>query len=280
MSENFFNALGGSGGILASDILSTDTNIQLVYGGGARLPNAPFRLTLTDGLTVGGVLSNCEIIFVGAKNGDSLSNITRQYEINLNGGAARGWGAGTRAVLNITAGMLQNLADKTLDGSSSLSSIISRVVALEKAAIKPGMIMKWKGTTASIPTGWALCDGKNGTVDLVDKFIIGAGTDENGISKTNVTGTLTKSGGNKDAIVVAHDHGITDPGHGHNYTHVDVGGSEVDGADAASLILRMSAPATTGTSATGITINSNGASGVNANLPPYFALAYIEYTGE
>ena len=30
----------------------------------------------------------------------------------------------------------------------------------------------WSGTIASIPTGWALCNGANGTPDLTDKFIV------------------------------------------------------------------------------------------------------------
>jgi hypothetical protein len=35
-----------------------------------------------------------------------------------------------------------------------------------------GGIIMWSGTIASIPVGWALCDGANGTPDLTDKFIL------------------------------------------------------------------------------------------------------------
>ena len=35
-----------------------------------------------------------------------------------------------------------------------------------------GGIIMWSGTIASIPAGWALCNGSNGTPDLTDKFII------------------------------------------------------------------------------------------------------------
>ena len=38
-----------------------------------------------------------------------------------------------------------------------------------------GMIMLWSGSIASIPSGWALCDGSSGTPDLTDKFVVAAG---------------------------------------------------------------------------------------------------------
>ncbi|WP_223066185.1 phage tail protein [Paenibacillus caui] len=42
-------------------------------------------------------------------------------------------------------------------------------------AFVPGMIMMWSGDEKEIPVGWALCNGQNGTPDLRDRFIIGAG---------------------------------------------------------------------------------------------------------
>lgn len=39
-------------------------------------------------------------------------------------------------------------------------------------AFPTGGIIQWAGTIASIPTGWSLCDGSNGTPDLTDKFIL------------------------------------------------------------------------------------------------------------
>jgi len=38
-----------------------------------------------------------------------------------------------------------------------------------------GFIGMWSGSLAAIPAGWALCNGENGTPDLQDKFIPGAG---------------------------------------------------------------------------------------------------------
>jgi hypothetical protein len=48
------------------------------------------------------------------------------------------------------------------------------------AAILPhGVIVMWSGTLATIPSGWALCDGTNGTPDLRDRFIYGCSTGQN-----------------------------------------------------------------------------------------------------
>lgn len=36
-----------------------------------------------------------------------------------------------------------------------------------------GTIKIWSGTVATIPTGWQLCDGTNGTRDLRNRFVLG-----------------------------------------------------------------------------------------------------------
>ncbi len=37
------------------------------------------------------------------------------------------------------------------------------------------IICIWAGAIVDIPAGWALCNGNNGTPDLRDKFLMGAG---------------------------------------------------------------------------------------------------------
>jgi len=49
-----------------------------------------------------------------------------------------------------------------------------------------GGIIMWSGTIATIPTGWALCDGTSGTPDLRDKFVVGASVDDGGVAKTTI----------------------------------------------------------------------------------------------
>jgi len=136
------------------------------------------------------------------------------------------------------------------------------------------MIMMWSGTIATIPSGWYLCDGNNSTPDLRNKFIIGANADDGGAAKTNVTGSATQSGGSKDAIVVSHTHTatVTDPGHFHSITVSDAGSGPSRSGEGS-----YAQGNTTGTSTTGITVanSTEGSSGTNANLPPYYALAFI-----
>ena len=59
----------------------------------------------------------------------------------------------------------------------------------------PGMIMMWHGSIATIPSGWHLCDGTAGTIDLRNKFLIGAGD--------------TYSPGNYDYTNIVLDSGLT-----------------------------------------------------------------------
>ena len=41
--------------------------------------------------------------------------------------------------------------------------------------VPSGVILMWSGSTDTIPAGWALCNGQDGTPDLTDRFILGAG---------------------------------------------------------------------------------------------------------
>jgi hypothetical protein len=85
--------------------------------------------------------------------------------------------------------------------------------------------------------------------------------------------TVKETGGSKNAIVVSHTHTITDPGHLHS--SLQPGGTT--GAFEAGA---NSGPSTknTATATTGITIDSTGSSGTNANLPPYIVVYMWERT--
>jgi microcystin-dependent protein len=178
----------------------------------------------------------------------------------------------------------------TLTANSSVGTagqaLVSRGAGLSpqwSTVFTAGMIIMWSGTIATIPSGWYLCDGNNSTPDLRNKFVIGANADDGGAAKTNVTGSATQSGGTKDLIVVSHTHTatVTDPGHTHTMTRVLTDANTDSTFDAVSIYstsddanyqTRSTESAVTGIS---VTNASTGSSGTNANLPPYYALAYI-----
>ena len=46
---------------------------------------------------------------------------------------------------------------------------------LSPIGVPVGTVLSWYGKLADIPEGFALCDGTNGTPDLRDRFVVGAG---------------------------------------------------------------------------------------------------------
>ena len=54
---------------------------------------------------------------------------------------------------------------------------IQGVPGADGAGVPAGVIVMWAGLLASIPVGWLLCDGQNGTPDLRDRFIKGASSE-------------------------------------------------------------------------------------------------------
>jgi hypothetical protein len=62
---------------------------------------------------------------------------------------------------------------------TTFPNLDSPVTATPKQLNNPvpqGAIILWSGATSALPTGYGLCDGTQGTPDLRDKFVVGAGT--------------------------------------------------------------------------------------------------------
>ena len=135
--------------------------------------------------------------------------------------------------------------------------------------IPSGGIIMWSGAANAIPTGYVLCDGQNSTPDLRNRFVIGAGD----------TFAVDATGGSANAVVVEHTHTLTDPGHSHSYSRAE---SIVQGsAETSSQQQKHNIDYGTNTTQsqfTGISVDSQGESGTDKNLPPYYALCYIMKT--
>lgn len=173
--------------------------------------------------------------------------------------------------------ILKDSNDVTISTYDNLYGAIA-TAPVAPTAFTAGMIMLWSGSIGSIPSGWVLCNGSNGTPDLRNRFVVAAGS----------TYAVDATGGSADAIVVSHTHtatsssSVTDPGHTHdviNYNGYDNGNKICGVANGSNQYLDPTASATTGiTVATTTTVASAGTSGTGANLPPYYALAYIMKT--
>lgn len=150
-------------------------------------------------------------------------------------------------------------------------------------AVPSGGIIMWSGAQAAIPSGWFLCDGANGTPNLRDRFVIGAGSSY----------AVGASGGSKDAVVVSHSHTASTATAG-SHTHAISGGSggavQIMGVQSGitAAIAAGGVPSSyytsyggadilqaNGNHTHGVTVDTAGTSGTNANLPPYYALCFI-----
>ena len=194
------------------------------------------------------------------------------------------------------------------------TGLVKEVVA---APIPKGGIIMWSGTIANIPAGWRLCSDAVSSVngvsipDLTNKFIVGATADGAGNGYPGLQGGAT--GGSANAVLISHEHNLTinQTNHGHPFktSHEQGGrhdrtgfpntdasgpfhthpantgnpttmqnstvGNAIGGSQAN--ILASSRADLTGKNAAGS--SSNSQTGANANLPPYYALAYIIYVG-
>jgi len=157
------------------------------------------------------------------------------------------------------------------------------------------MIMMFSGTTA--PTGWVLCNNSTeaqaaNAPDLRDRFIIGAGNSYN----------LNATGGSADATLVSHSHttnstieegsantkSLTGSINGISESFQQGGGSasgvftKVGGNNLSQTASQHSDSGNCG----GVdfdgshrhTTDPQGSPAANANLPPYYALAFIMKT--
>ena len=110
----------------------------------------------------------------------------------------------------------------------------------------------------------------------------GAGRVMVGIDPTDTSfDTAGETGGSKDAVVVSHNHTLTDPGHDHDFrvyegqspqyqTTWGYPESITNGGDRlVTANYNVDATHLVQNATTGITVNSAGTSGTNANLQPY-----------
>jgi hypothetical protein len=162
--------------------------------------------------------------------------------------------------------VVQTSVGTTLGTYDNLYGIIGVANTSTGTTIPTGMISLWYGSIGSVPVGWYLCDGSNGTPDLRDRFVVGAGS----------TYSVAATGGSANAIVVSHTHTATSTDSGHTHPNGVAGAFSLSGSGSNPTPSTSNYTNTgTGNASITTTIASAGVSGTNANLPPYYALAYV-----
>lgn len=182
-----------------------------------------------------------------------------------------------------------------------------RIDTLEVFRVPVGGIIMWSGTLNTIPAGWALCNGANGTPNLQERFVLGAhparlpGDAGGAFSQfvgTSAAGVHAHSGATAAHAITEgqmpfHAHGVFDPGHAHpmfdqsgiagpngagnRFVNVTVGNDiGPKGTDVAGTGISIAGAGGNQGHAHGIVADGNHAHTVTVpTVPPYYALAFI-----
>jgi hypothetical protein len=283
---------GNYGGTTQHSVVTVDAQGRITFAANATPSIATTQLTgtITNAQLAGSItsdkitsLANTQLTgtITNAQLAGSITSdkITSLATTQLTGTLAVSSG-GTGVTTSTGSGSVVLSASPTLTGTplaptaatGTNNTQIATTAFVLANGVPSGAIMLWSGSIASIPSGWRICDGGGGTPDLRNRFIVAAGS----------TYAVNATGGSADAIVVSHNHtassSVSDPGHSHS----GLVGSINTGTPGHPINVNPGSSVAIGTSVTGIsvstTVNSTGSSGTNANLPPYYALAYIMKT--
>lgn len=163
------------------------------------------------------------------------------YTISSN---AAGFTVSTSVPQEWAALVVRDLPTSSISGSTIASSVPAPGTMPDES-LPVGSIIMWSGSIVSIPEGWQLCNGTNGTPDLRERFVMGVSSGENPGATGGAT-THTHTGSTSSS---SHSIWIDD----------NSGGSDYWGAP--------------NYHTHSITMNPSD------NLPPYFKIAYIMKIG-
>lgn len=221
--------------------------------------------------------------------GDTLSGTTTVTGvIDLGSGGSIQGGEYTgplRSAAGVTAGQITVVAGQPKSGTANIMTD-SNFLSLLPSGVGvnlTGMICLWYGTSGTIPAGYQQCDGTNGTPDLRDKFVLGAG------------GALPSTGGSSSTTTSASD-GNASATNSYTLTSTDLPAhthkvfsryGSINGAGGATSMYSIGHDDNGSGTDHGGTTESTGTGGAHVhtitgvththtyNLPPYRALFYI-----
>lgn len=160
------------------------------------------------------------------------------------------------------------------------------LVELSKMQRIVGEIIDWFGNPAAVPSGWAICDGTNGTPDLRGRMTIcydPTDADYNTVGNIGGAKTVTLT----EAQMPAHAHTASLAAAGAHTHNIALKGGESDGGNSGRELRQNSElgiPKTVTTDSQGshthsITINNAGGGQAHENMPPYMVMLKLIWTG-
>lgn len=189
----------------------------------------------------------------GAKEGESLYHITNNAAYVFSG---VDWIEQTVTNHSQLAGISEgdHRSDQRVSDLAPVQSVNGNTG--DVTAVPSGVITMWSGSPSNVPSGWTLCDGSDGTPDLRNRFIVGAGGSYN----------AGDTGGSASVTLSVSEM----PAHSHDYSRY---------AGAKQYNTAGSTEYGDNTENYGSNTTSEAGSGnAHENRPPYYALAFIMKT--
>lgn len=185
---------------------------------------------------------------------------------------------------------IASAVNSKIDSSFTMVSAIQTTQVAQVLAdmmFKAGMILPFSGLLADVPSGWAICDGTNGTPDLRGRFVLG-------VSATHIK---NETGGAESTTSDAGGAGTTG-GHALDSTELPasfdisltIEGSNNDNGDPGNLVITDPADSNGHQTLNFAHVDIPGGGQAHTHtvadhthsvdtMPPYYALYYIMYVG-
>ncbi len=133
---------------------------------------------------------------------------------------------------------------------------------MNSIAFPRGMIMAYYGSIGTIPSGWALCNGSQGTPDLRGRFILGVNPNNDKLESLTAREMNTTGGEEKVTLTVDQI-----PPHNHRYNkNTKQCNGDCPGGDDIYFMTQVNSNETT---------MSTGGGKDHNNMPPFYTLAYL-----
>ncbi len=251
-----------------------------------RLLTSPYSFLARKAVNASAIVNDANVAILSAAgstlavNGSLAANTLSGNGANLTGLNGTAITSGTVADSRLSPNVALRAGGNTLDGNQT----VTNGGFFGDGTVPVGGIILWSGSIASIPSGWALCDGQtvNGrpTPDLRDRFVVGSGASYP-VGSRGGAATVTmsvdqlpnhahsyKDGYHAEAYAGRFDAGVYQPFPSGNVDDYDAFGYRFSGAagmdnDNNRIYWR---PMTTNPSGGGQPIDVR---------PPWFALAYV-----